>query len=318
MSETSLPYFRLLLKEIEASETTFQSIYSVAKGTSLTAEILEKKRNKQELASTVIRVLAQMKKNIDVMKQVFEDIEATRNDEKKATIAVMKLQKELLDCKTEQINDFQEIIGEKLQTTLKTEMKSYSDAVQANNDINRYEPSVTINDIGKTVRTAVKTAKQEIERGKNLVVFGLAENENEDITEAIKEMLLELSQKPKLEKVTRFGTKSLSHRPVRLTLDSPTSVHDILRVSKKLKVTEKYRDVYITIDRTVEQQTAHRKLVEQLRRNITESPHRRFYIRGGKVHCEENKLEISNKSVSVQSIPEEFLKRRANETSYKK
>ena len=50
-----------------------------------------------------------------------------------------------------------------------------------------------------------------------------------------------------------------------------------------LKQTEKFKSVFVSPDRTLEQRITHRELVSDLRRKTTEEPGKKHYIKNGQI-----------------------------------
>ena len=84
-----------------------------------------------------------------------------------------------------------------VEDTVKSELKSYSAAVQ--------ESKSTASVIDrKVLKTVVKDVVAEEDRTRNLMIFGLREETNEQINDKFSEILLEIDKKPKLKPV-RLG-----------------------------------------------------------------------------------------------------------------
>ena len=76
------------------------------------------------------------------------------------------------------------------------------------------------------------------------MVFGLCDDENEDLNQKICELFEHLGEKPKIE-ARRLGKKSTTAaaRPVKLTLSRSTIVQQMLSKSKK------HKTVFLSADR---------------------------------------------------------------------
>ena len=197
--------------------------------------------------------------------------------------AVITLQSELLQCKTEQLQSLQNAVQDTVKDTVKTEIKSYGDAVKKNLQL-QSSPVIP----RKTLKTVVQNVMQEEDRSRNLLVFGLKEEADEQVKDKIEAVLLELGEKPRIE-ACRVGRTDASHstsqacRPVKVTVASPTVVRQILIKAKKLKDSESSSSVFICPDRSPDERVAQRKLVLELKKKSSEQPDRRHYIKGGKV-----------------------------------
>ena len=80
----------------------------------------------------------------------------------------------------------------------------------------------------------------EEDRSKNLLIFGLAEQDEENIEQTVSELFLELGEKARVQAVDRLGVMraegaSKDCRPVKVTLASATSVNQILTRTGRLK-----------------------------------------------------------------------------------
>ena len=308
MGDSSETFFDKLLGEIEASEKTMNSVFELGKkGTPITADLIEKRGGtKQDLAKTIIGLMAQMQKNSSVMKKAISEIEKSREEARKGNIEVMKLQKDLLDCRTEEISKIERTVGKQL--------KSYSDAVNENlkeqsASIDKIDSTLTrcnfetctkevkepssstpfsVQNIRNVIRSAVKETRIDMarDRSKNLIFFGLTESEQESqdhLRNEVKEILEELDCDT-VPKVRRIGVGSPGRsRPVQVTLSSSEEVHEVLKLGKQLKMSDWYFGVYITLDRTPDQRKKHKIIVEKLKERIKEIPDRKFYIKGGEI-----------------------------------
>ena len=125
-----------------------------------------------------------------------------------------------------------------------------------------------------------------------MIIFGLKEEQSENLSGKVEAVFLTIGQKPKFE-ARRFG-KDKTSRPVRVTLDSSSAVQDVLKEAKGLKSTE-FSDAYLCPDRSPEQRKEHKIVVQQLNKKIEENPGKRFYIKGGKVFEADNGTQKEEK-----------------------
>lgn len=93
-------------------------------------------------------------------------------------------------------------------------------------------------------------------RSNNIILFNLTEDDNEDDSQKIKNVISSLNQK--IEKFTFFITEKQNQKPhpVKILLPSQSDVLDILRTQKNLKSTTKRSNVHFSSDRTTKQQEA--------------------------------------------------------------
>ena len=139
---------------------------------------------------------------------------------------------------------------------MKAEFETYSSVLQSNSNPD-FSPI--------HVREVVRTVVDEEDRSRNLIVFGLTEEVNEDLESTVSEVMQQLGEKPmaavsRLGQVTKIG-ESRNARPVKVTFTSSLMVSRLLSKSKELKGTGKFNTVFICPDRSPEQPLAHRKLV---------------------------------------------------------
>ena len=164
---------------------------------------------------------------------------------------------------------------------LKTEIKSYSDAVRSAHGTQ--DPDM------KVVKKAVQQVVQADDRSKNIIVFGLKEEKNEDINAVIDEVLESVGQKPRHEAV-RIGLKRESAggqpRPVKVSVASSAHAMEILWSAKRLKNVEHFKNVFISPDRTSEERKNRREVVALLKKKLQDEPGKRYFIRNGTVVSE--------------------------------
>ncbi|KAL5270055.1 hypothetical protein ACHWQZ_G003514 [Mnemiopsis leidyi] len=182
---------------------------------------------------------------------------------------VVKLQRELLSEKEKQLSDLRATVVASVEDTVKAEFKSYSSVVQKTQS-----PVIA----PSTLKSVVRTVVEEGDRSRSVMVFGLEEKKDEKLRDMVSELLLELNEKPKME-VTRIGSSTSKTRPVKVTIGSSVIAREILRKSKQLKNTAKFKTVYISPDRTIEQREEHKTLVLELKRRQADEPNKRHYIK---------------------------------------
>jgi hypothetical protein len=117
---------------------------------------------------------------------------------------VIKLQGELLECKDRQLKYLQTAVENTVQATVQREFKSYSDVVAKNTSASG--PVCT----EESLKNAVKTAIKEEDRSKNLMVFGLGEEDEENLEEKISDLFTDLGEKPRVTAVSRVGRRMVS------------------------------------------------------------------------------------------------------------
>jgi len=185
---------------------------------------------------------------------------------------VIKLQGKLLDCKEEQLA----AVKTTVQDTVQTEMRTYGDVLKSTSPA-AISPA--------TFKKVVKDVIKDEDRSKNLMVFGLTEEDGEQLNEKICDVFVEIGEKPQLVAV-RIGRRQeggTGCRPVKVTLTSSTAVQQILTRARLLKQQERLKDVYVSPDRSPEERSARRLLVEERKKRAEDEPGRNHFIKGGKV-----------------------------------
>ena len=194
---------------------------------------------------------------------------------------VMTVQEKLLEMKDQQLDNLKSAVQSTVQVSVEKEMKQYSQVLTQNSTGNGVSHDV--------LKSVVKTALKEEDRSKNLVVFGLVEEEKEQLEDIVGELLSNLGEKPRMS-VNRIGAKSSESRsktvcrPVKVTLTNSNVAHQILLKAKNLKYLPKYKSVYICPDRSKEERAARRALVNELKEANVNQPGMTHFIRNGKVH----------------------------------
>ena len=231
-----------------------------------------------------------MTRQADLISNMQEMIELMKTEALADKTAVIRLQSELLKSKDAELQTVKTVVQETVQLSVQAGIKTYSSAVASNvSDA----PTSTINNI---LNKAVKTAIAVEDRSKNLLVFGLAENEKENLDQAVSELFSELEEKPRVQAVNRLGGKGAGEirsdccRPVKVTLASATSVSQILTKTGRLKQTQNYKSVYVCPDRSRDERAVRRQLVVDLKKAVKEKPGQYHCIRGGKI-CSKEKAD---------------------------
>ena len=135
------------------------------------------------------------------------------------------------------------------------------------------------------LKKVVQNVVQDEDRSKNLMIFGLPDEPNEDINGSVSQLLLVIGEKPRVD-ACRIGKKKLdnSSRPVKVTAASSTVIAQILSKAKKLKKqTIKYENVYLSPDRSPEQRLKQKQLVLDLKQLAVEKPGQKHFISNGKI-----------------------------------
>ena len=217
-------------------------------------------------------LISRFKNTVDVMKT-----EAIADKTK-----LISTQEQLLESQNDQLVQLKSVVESTVQNTVQKEIKSYSEAVGSQSD--KMGPV----QVQENVKKAVKWAMQEDDRSKNLIVFGLAETDKEQIDDKVADLFGELGEKTRLSASRIGATRSdTTHcRPIKCTLTSSTVVRQILSKSRQLKLMDKYKSVFICPDRSPEERTARRALIVKLKSAAADQPDYKHFIKNGKVHSE--------------------------------
>ncbi len=181
---------------------------------------------------------------------------------------IIDLQQKLIEKKD---NDFQCI-----RKTVETEVQSYAAIVETT-----CEKALAPEKFEKVV----KKVKQSEDRSRNVIIFGLAEETDENLTTKVSDVLEILQEKPVFSIPQRIGQVALAgtNRPVKISLTSSLMVSELLKKSKLLQTQDTLKGVFIAPDRTKEERILRRKLVDDLKLKISKHSDLRFAIRNGSV-----------------------------------
>ena len=131
---------------------------------------------------------------------------------------IIDLQNQLIEKQEEQLSA--------VKTTGATQMKTYTSAVMK---------SCNTALAPKKIQAAVMKVTDTNERSKNVIVYGIKENDGEQIEKKVEEVLMEIDEKPLIEQCVRVGTtRDGSMRPVKCSLKSTLHVQRILNNAQKL------------------------------------------------------------------------------------
>ena len=191
---------------------------------------------------------------------------------------IIELQAKVIQNKEEELANLKSTVQEELKTvqeTVQSEIKSYSSVLSKT-------CSAALSE--KKIQAAVKSATEREDRNRNVVIYGVEETPDEVLSEKTTEIFIEIGEKPAVKDCCRIGLKrSKVPRPVKICLNSPDVVQQVLRKARLLRTKEGYRAVYICPDRTVEERMAYKKLLEELKTKRNAEPDKFFAIRNNKV-----------------------------------
>ena len=210
-------------------------------------------------------------------KNVFTRLQAKLIEKQEQVISV---QAELSACKTEQLEAMKKTVSSSVADSVKAEFNSYSSVVQS-----LPPPSPVISP--EALTTVVKTIVAEEDRSRNFLIFGLPEEKEEEQLEAqVSEVLETIGMKPKVE-AQRIGRRKTagSTRPVKVIATNSLVVDQILSNARNLRNSVKFRTVFLSQDRSVEQRKVRKDLVQDMKKRALAEPSKKFYIKDGKIQC---------------------------------
>ena len=142
-----------------------------------------------------------------------------------------------------------EEVKESVKSSVKCEIKSYASAVTK---------TCAAALAPKKLTAAIKTVAENEDRKRNIIIHGLKEEDNEVISAKVEEV--EIDEKPIIKDCCRFGSiKEESIRPVKFFLSSTDMVQQVLRKTRRLRLKEQYKSLYIFPDRSFGERQAFRK-----------------------------------------------------------
>ena len=131
------------------------------------------------------------------------------------------------------------------------------------------------NEVLADITNAISVEKNKTEQlEKNLIIFGVA-NTMTDTQDIVKSIFDKLGKNNiNIKNVSRFNTKKgTTSTPIRVELDSVENKIEILKVARRLKNDEDFKEVYIHKDKTLLEREAEKKLIatrKELNGRLTE------------------------------------------------
>ena len=221
-----------------------------------------------------------LERQLDVMETFKDMIDLMKTEALIDKSKVIEAQEKLLECHDMQLKSVKLAVESTVQSSVQQEIKSYSEAVMKKSN----ETVVT----EKSLKSVVRSAIEDEDRSKNLIIFGLTEQDGEKLDSKVIDMLSDLNEKPRVS-TSRIGVKrddkpdDPACRPVKVKLLNSTIAHQILQKARNLRNVDKYKAVYICPDRSPENRAARRALVLELKAASESQPNKKFYIKHGKV-----------------------------------
>ena len=175
-------------------------------------------------------------------------------------------------------------------------IKSYADVLESkksqvstiDNKAGKDTSATSVKTIKSAIRNELREHKSREDRSKNLIIFGLEEKEDDELAYRLKNIfntIEEVSECDTLsvEHAERIGEKGEKVRPIRVAMSDKHMAYNATKNSKVLRGTEKYKNVYLSVDRTPEQQGAHKELITRLKQSMKNHPDKYWYIRNGNI-----------------------------------
>ena len=247
------------------------------------------KANKDQLCSWVeTLVLALSGTALPLLQDAVKDtisVESLRKSKIDDQATIINLQKKLIDAKELQVKKLQDVVKSEV-STVKNEMKTFSSVLQE--EMKNQSSEVTKNFASvvsvKKIGDAVKNAAEKEGRNRNLVVYGVAEEAEEQLKSRVENILENTGMKPRIVECSRLGRVHDGNiRPVKVMLESVNTAREVLRNSKLLRNVDGCRGIFICPDRTVEERRTQKELINQLRQKRLENPNDRYHIRSGQI-----------------------------------
>lgn len=201
---------------------------------------------------------------------------------------VISLQEQIIDNKDKQLDAVQTVVKSSVESNLKEQFKSYSEAAAENVMVCQADSLAD----PATLKKMVKSVVLEEDRSRNVIIFGLPEQKGENVEERVQEVFQEIGLKPTLQ-ATRVGKirKDTTKRPVQVSLSSHSVVHQVLCQVKKLRHSATFSKVYVRPDRSEEERAQDRLLVNELAKKREMEPDKLHFIRSGTIHSRDKPIE---------------------------
>ena len=211
---------------------------------------------------------------------------------KAAASSIDDMKSKVLDTQNQLIHRQQDELA-KVKDTVQTEMKSWADVARKNDKQHRQLTA-------KSVKEAVKAVSEEEERSKNIIIYGVTDDEETDWEDVLKidkasetvKSICEVTDclNVEVQSCSRIGQrKSDKVRPIKVQFRNSSDADLLLKRASKLKSSEEFSGVYLAPDRTPEQRAAHNKLVQHMKELIIKDSSKHYFIRDNKVRYTDKK-----------------------------
>ena len=185
---------------------------------------------------------------------------------------MIRLQEEQLKCNAEQLQSLQTTVQSTVKDTMQSEIKSYSSVLTAGPT-----PAAVISP--DALKKVVQAVVEEEDRSRNVILFGLSEENAENLSGEVGDLFGSVDEKPTFV-ASRIGKKIAGKaRPVKVTLSGNVAAQQILYKAKRLRSVEKFKSVFVSPDMSPDERARHRQLILDLKRTIAEQPAKKHFIR---------------------------------------
>ena len=79
---------------------------------------------------------------------------------------------------------------------------------------------------------------------------------------------------------------------MKVVFSCASTARHVLVQARKLRISEKFSSVFIRPDRTVEERSAHKLLIEELKKKREDDPGKKHFIKGGEIVTMEKSAEL--------------------------
>ena len=249
----------------------------------LTAKNLNtNKVTKVQLSTWLEEALKLFTKQAEMIRDLQSVVDISKNELILSQRDQIKMKDELLICKNEQLKSFQAEIKSTVHDSVESEIRSFSSVLQS-------IPSPASAPVDTAnIKDAVRHAIVEEDRTRNVFIYGLEEDNEEQMFDTVSSLFEELGEKPRVDacRIGKRGNVAVP-RPVKVVLTSSTVARQILVKAKGLRRVERFKKVYICPDRSAEERQARKALVVDLKQRIANEPNRRHYIKSDQIVSEE-------------------------------
>ena len=244
-----------------------------------------------DAASVILNSVKLLDEAVFTIEKLMKKNEELSKEKSASQIAEMT-GKKILQYVSENINENASSLASSAQ-----KLKSYADVLESkksqvstllDNKAGKDTSATSVKTIKSAIRNELREHKSREDRSRNVIIFGLEEKEDDELVNrlgCIFNTIEEVSECDMLsvEHAERIGEKGEKVRPIRVAMSDKQMAYNATKNSKVLRGTEKYKNVYLSVDRTPEQQGAHKELITRLKQSMKNHPDKYWYIRNGNI-----------------------------------